>query len=756
MIQIRKRDGSLVPLDIEKVHEVVEMMCEGLDGVSVSEVEINAQLQFTDGMTTERIQEIIIKSAEDLISLEEPNYQYVASRGQLYDVRKRAYGDKIPTLLEHVHNMIDQGKYDPDILNEYTVSEWKRLGRYIDHNRDNNFGYAACGQLLDKYLLRDRTKHRAFYETPQMMYMLISMTLLSGIKDPRKRMDAVMTFYDGASTFKFSLPTPIMAGVRTPTRQFSSCVLIKCGDSLPSINATATAITNYVSKRAGIGIDASAIRAIGSAIRGGEMEHTGVVPFLKYHVGALKSCSQGGVRGGSGTVYYPMWHYQFEDIVVLKNNRGIEENRERRVDYGMQINGELLRRYIKNEDIYFFDPKDVPELYEAFFANQELFKILYDNAIADAETGRIRHKKMSAVEAFDMMMLERTETGRIYIAFVDHMNRHTPFDAQTDPIYQSNLCLEIALPTREFEHQFDENGRIALCTLASFNMSEFLDGDLDEMMRYGDVLVSALDGLLSYQDYPQIQAKLATDEFRTLGIGIVNLADFLAQQGLKYGSSKTANVVNEWMEKFNYALTSASVRLAEENGPCEAWERTCYKEGVFPWEKANPRVDNNIVIPSHLDWEPLRARVLKSGIRNATLSAVAPTESSSQVLNATNGVEMPKAPMSIKASKSGMFKQIIPHPEIIDNYEFASKQKNPQNYLRTIAVIQKHIDQSISTNTMYNPSLTGDVITREQLMRDILTAYTLGVKTLYYSNVIDGASDELEPEEEPECSTCVV
>ncbi|AXC34560.1 RNRI protein [Vibrio phage YC] len=1100
-IRIRKRDGRLEPLNVDKVHRVVEMMVDGLEDVNLSEVEIGAQLQFTDGMTSERIQELIIRSAEDLISPDAPNYQYVASRGQLYDVRKRAFGNEIPSYSEHVNNMIKAGYYDPMLLDDYSAAELVQFDAAIDHRRDNNFGYAACGQLLDKYLIRDRTKHRAFKETPQMMYMAIACSLLSYLPSHNGyRVKQIIKFYNAASTFDFSLPTPIMAGARTPTRQFSSCVLIKCGDTLPSINATALAITNYVSKRAGIGWDIGEIRAEGSPIRNGEMTHTGLLPFLKYHVGALKSCSQGGIRGGSGTVYYPWWHYQFDDLIVLKNNRGIEENRERRADYGVQLNGFLLGKYLRDEDVYLFDPKDCPDMYSAFFADQEKFALLYEDMVRSAERGEVRFKKFTAKELLnDMLLGERTETGRIYIAFVDNMNSHSPFDPKTDPIYQSNLCftgdtmvatadgtnmvsiadlanrqqdgmaykvysarpnksrnqnrsqwvdeikdavavktrvkapivkvmlstgdtfrctpnhllakpngeyvtaehavgetlqgfftsmaenkyrtinsvknahkkqhrmiwehhngkpekgvhvdhieddggdflenlqlmdakdnyakksdsmkgdknpvhgfkddpeflakcsanstgsnnprfggmtseemvvlgikckeihggvslakmremdertptslsknrfggkmanlhkcidagellpefsmeevdksqpkspysleakpenptvvavvpdgfedvydlhvqdnhnfniitnndplnsrgvlvhncLEIALPTREFQHEFDEDGRIALCTLASFNMSKFIGDDAFERMQdTAELIVQALDGLLRMQDYPMVQAKIATDEFRTLGVGIVNLADFFMQQGLQYGSDEALEVLNKWMEKFNYSLTRASVNLAKQDGPCEAVDRTCYAKGIFPWELYAPR-DPQVELGASTEmmqlWADLRSDVRKYGIRNATLSAIAPTESSSQVLNATNGVEMPKAPMSIKASKSGNFKQIVPDSSKMANYQYLWKQPSPEAYLRTCAVAQKWVDQSISTNTFYNPMMTGDEIQRDKAMRHIIAFHAMGGKTLYYSNVYDGAGDEIDEVDMAKfCAGCVV
>lgn len=753
LLSVIKRNGESIALDVERPNNVVIKACVGLEGVNASTVLSKAHLQFTDGMSTEHIQEILIKAAVSLISIETPNYQYVASRLQMYDVRKRSYGQYTPpTFKEHCHKMVSIGIYDKSLL-DFTELEYIELNSYIDHKRDKDFSYAAAGQLIDKYLLRDRTKYRAFHESPQMMYMAIASTLLKG------DMDKIRIFYDGASTFKFSLPTPIMGGVRTPTRQFSSCVLIKSGDTLDSITAAGTAIVKYVSKKAGIGLDNSMIRAEGAPVRNGEMKHTGILPFLKYHVGSLKSCSQGGLRGGSATTYYPMWHYQYEDIIVLKNNRGIEENRERRSDYGIQINGEMIRRYLMKEDIWLLDPYDVPKVYEYFFSDQDLFKTEYDKAIIAAKAGLIRGKQLTASEVWDMFISERSETGRIYAMFVDNINSHTPFDCKVDPIYQSNLCLEIALPTKPFENEFDEDGRIALCTLASFNMSMFdHETGFESMMIYAEVLVTALDNLLSYQEYPMIQAKLSTEEYRTLGIGIVNLADYLTVRGLKYGNHDALNDINMWMEKFNYALTRASVDIAKKKGPCEKWQATCYGSGIFPWEKRNKNIDKVLDKVTYIPekWEELRNDLMEYGIRNATLSAIAPTETSSQVLNATNGVEMPKASMSIKASKGGLLKQIIPHPELVNEYEYLWDHVRPTKYLMTCAVTQKWIDQSISTNTFYYPGKTNDVIEKKQLMDDIIMFYNMGGKTLYYQNINDGATDELAPEAEAECDTCII
>ena len=767
--KVIKRDGTMGDSDLDKINKVVIGACEGVANVSPSLIISNAKLQFVDGMPTSRIQELLIKSAKDLVTIDTHEYAIPAARLQIYDLRKRVYGDYKPCSFSELYKRnVNLGKYDKEPLKTYTKNEWKYFDSIIDHKRDKDFCLAAVGQLLDKYLVQDRVSGgdtENYYETPQMMYMAIAITLLSGIKDKELRKLRIKEFYDSASTFSFSLPTPIMAGVRTPTRQFSSCVLIKCGDSLDSINATTTAITKYVSQRAGIGLDHSAVRGEGSPIRNGEAVHTGLIPFLKLHSAALKSCSQGGVRGGAGTTYYPFWHNEFENLIVLKNNKGVETNRERRLDYGVQLNELFFDLYMEQADVYLFHPNQVPEMYNKFFSSDtEAFKKEYYRCVELAKEGELVYKTISASTLMDSIINERSETGRIYIKFVDNVNKQSPFDSKVYPIYQSNLCLEIALPTKEFEDVHDTNGRIALCTLASMNMGKFVDivDDIslrEEFFVACRVLVQALDGLLSYQDYPMIQAKLSTDEFRTLGVGVVNLADFHAQLGLSYGTPEALSKLNSWMEIFSYGLIRASVDLAKEFGKCGKSDHTCYAKGLFPWELRNKNIDK-IVSPVKIlqdKWEELRQDALQYGIRNATLSAIAPTESSAQVLNATNGVEMPKSKVSVKASKSGLFKQVVPNPD--KEYDYLWKQRTPEGYLTTCAVMQVHIDQSISTNTFYNPKyFVGGKLPKEQLIGDIYRFYQLGGKTLYYSNIEDGSSesDEDQVEGEVECDTCVV
>ncbi|AIX13068.1 ribonucleotide reductase of class Ia (aerobic) alpha subunit [Erwinia phage phiEa2809] len=769
MISIIKRDGTSVPFDVEKLHVVLERACEGLQGVSVSEVIDKSKIQFTDGMKTERIHEIVMAASAELISVEKPNYQYVAARLKSYDLRKRAYGQyKPPHLRDIFLKNISIGKYDAEFMDIYTEADFDDLQATINHKRDKNFTFAAMSQLTEKYLLRDRTKKGSYCETPQVMYMAIAMALFSSW-DHTQRLEMVKKFYNYASTGKFSLPTPIMAGVRTRTRQFSSCVLIKSGDTLDSITATGTAIVKYVSKRAGIGVDFGAIRALGSSIRDGEMTHTGTIPFIKKFVGDLKSCSQGGIRGGSATMYYPMWHFQFDDMIVLKNNRGIENNRERRTDYGVQINGVLWDRLIDKQPMYLFDPKDVgtegSPFYESFYADNEQFKIEYEAAIQRAERGEIRFKKHSSEEIWQMFLDQRSDTGRIYAAFVDNMNRYSPFTHDT--IYQSNLCAEIALPTKSFQNENDATGRIALCTLASLNMTGVT---FEEMEDVCFTLVSALDSLLEYQDYPMMQAREAVLDYRPLGIGIVNLAHFLAKNFCSYGSTEGNKLVDEWMAHLHYNLVKASNRLAQKFGKCRM--PTIHDQGKITADLQPLAHD---LLPEGqlpegmaygLDWDSLKADLKKYGIRNATLLAIAPTESSSQVLNATNGVEPPKGLASQKGSKDGMFTQLVPDVELLGPVYDLKWDTRCADYLSTVVVVQRWVDQSISTNTHYDPNrFPGGKIPRSVMMQDMLDFYARGGKTLYYNTNRDTQENKEEDEvkvssgpvaDDYVCESCII
>lgn len=747
-INIKKRDGSLEPLDIKKIKVVTQAACDGLS-VSRSELEVDCMFKFQEGMTTERIQEILIDTAKNKITEEQPDWAQVAARLISYDLRKRVYGSfEPPKFSRFVDRMMGLGVYDSYIMEMYGDDELDIIDGFIDHSRDETFSLAAMGQLTGKYLLRDRSRPGHYYETPQMMYLAVACVLMAKYSKKygrEKRLELIKTFYDGVSTFKFSLPTPILAGVRTPTRQFSSCVLIDCDDNLPSINATAAAIVNYVSKRAGIGLNEGRIRAVGSKIRRGEMVHTGVVPFLKYHVGALKSCSQGGIRGGSATAYYPMWHYQIDEILVLKNNRGIEENRERRCDYAIQIGDEMYTRLLNDDYIFCFDPKDVPGLYEAYFEKtNESFSKMYSGYVRKAEAGEIRFKKFKASELFSRLIDERVETGRVYVMNTQNMNKTSPF--MKSPIYMSNLCLEIGLPTKPFTSETDEEGRIALCTLASLNMSEFITDEqqLEEMPLYTRALVYALDSLLDYQDYPMIQAKRATEDWRTLGIGVVNLADFFARQGMKYGEHDALQATNKFMRRLSFHAKTATVELAKDFGACKMSREVATSTRMLHDHAYGLNTKFKLDDRDNLDWGSLNTDMCKYGVRNATLFAVAPTESSSQVLNATNGVEMPRGFISQKGSKDGVFAQIVPSPELRDQYQYVWDQPDPVPYLKTIAVIQRWVDQTISTNTSYNPAFFGGKLKRQKLLEDMILAWKMGIKTLYYNNVPDGASDELD------------
>lgn len=768
MIHIIKRDGTSVPFDVEKLHTVISRACEGLDGVSVSEVIDKSKIQFTDGMKTERIQDIIIQAAVGLITVEKPNYQYVAARLKNYDLRKRVYGQyKPPHLIEIFKKNVADKKYDAGFLEIYSEADFDDLQATINHKRDKNLTYAAMGQLTSKYLIQDRTRKNSYVETPQVMYMAIAMALFSEWEHD-ERMSMVKKFYNYASTGKFSLPTPIMAGVRTRTRQFSSCVLIKSGDSLDSITATGTAIVKYVSKRAGIGVDFGAIRGLGSSIREGEMTHTGTIPFIKKFVGDLKSCSQGGIRGGAATMYYPMWHYQFDDMIVLKNNRGNEENRERRTDYNVQVNQVLIDRLYDKQPMYLFDPKDVGSdgspFYESFYNDEKLFKTLYEEAIQRAERGEIRFKKVSSEEAWQWLFDQRSDTGRIYISEVGNMNRFSPFTV--DSIYQSNLCCEIALPTKIFKSVEDITGRIALCTLASLNMTAF-DG-FDEMEDVCYTLVSALDSLLEYQDYPMIQAREAVTDYRPLGIGIVNLAHFLAKNFCSYGSPEGLKLVDEWMAHLHFYLMKASNKLAQKFGKCRM--PTIHDQGKITADLQPLREE---LLPKGqlpngnaygLNWDGLKADLKQYGIRNATLLAIAPTESSSQVLNATNGIEPPKGLSSIKGSKDGMYKQLVPDVELLGPVYDLKWDISCRNYLKTAAVIQRWVDQAISTNTHYDPNrFPGGKIPRSIMAQDVFDFFYWGGKTLYYNTNRDTQENMDEPTEgsgpkaeEVTCESCVI
>ncbi len=739
-LTVTKRNGKTEDINLEKIHKVITWAAEGLDNVSVSQVELKAQIQFFEGIRTTDIHETLIKSAADLISESTPDYQYLAARLAIFHLRKKAFGDfEPPHLFDHVTNLVSQNRYDGHLLEDYSKADFDQLNGFIDHSRDMNFSYAAVKQLEGKYLVQNRVSGD-IYESPQFIYILVAACLFAKY-DKAERLDLIKRFYDAVSQFKISLPTPIMAGIRTPTRQFSSCVLIECGDSLDSINATSSAIVKYVSQRAGIGVNAGAIRALGSTIRGGEAFHTGCIPFYKHFQTAVKSCSQGGVRGGAATVFYPIWHLEVESLLVLKNNRGVEENRVRHLDYGVQFNRLMYQRLIKGGNITLFSPSDVPGLYDAFFADQEEFDRLYTMYEQDES---IRKQSIKASELFTLFASERASTGRIYLQNVDHCNTHSPFDPKVAPVKQSNLCLEIALPTKPLKSIDDKEGEIALCTLSAFNLGAL--NNLDELEELSELIVRALDSLLDYQNYPIPAAQRATELRRTLGVGVINYAYYLAKNGVKYSDGSANELTHKTFEAIQYFLLKASNKLAKEFGPCLAFDETTYAKGILPIDSYKKEIDAICSPELHYDWETLRTDIVKNGLRNSTLTALMPSETSSQISNATNGIEPPRGFVSVKASKDGILKQVVPEFERLkDNYELLWTIPSNDGYLQLVGIMQKFVDQAISANTNYDPQkFESQKVPMKVILKDLLTAYKLGVKTLYYHNTRDGADDKQE------------
>lgn len=736
-IQVTKRDGRLEPIDLDKIHKVIAWAADGLENVSVSQVELKSHIQFYEGIKTRDIHETIIKSAADLISETTPDYQYLAARLAIFHLRKIAYNRFTPPhLYDHVKKLTDAGKYDQHILADYSRAEFDELEEYLDHWRDMNLAYAAVEQMAGKYLVQDRVS-KTVYESPQFLYMLVGMCLFSQY-DKSDRLDFVKRFYDATSEFKISLPTPIMSGVRTPSRQFSSCVLIECGDSLDSINATTSAIVRYVSQRAGIGINAGRIRALGSPIRGGEAQHTGCIPFYKLFQTAVKCCSQGGVRGGAATLFYPLWHLEVESLLVLKNNRGVEDNRVRHMDYGVQLNKTMYTRLIKGQDISLFSPGDTPGLYDAFFEDQDKFEELYTKYENDPN---VRSRQIPAADLFSLMMQERASTGRIYIQNVDHCNTHSPFDATVAPIRQSNLCMEIALPTKPLDNINDEEGEIALCTLSAVNLGKV--ENVSDIEEPAELIVRALDALLDYQDYPVKAAQNGSMRRRTLGVGVINYAYYLAKNGARYSDDSALGLTHQTFEALQFYLLKASNKLAKEQGACPAFNETTYSQGILPIDTYKADLDKICQEPLHLDWETLRRDITEHGLRNSTLTALMPSETSSQIANATNGIEPPRGLVSIKASKDGILKQVVPEiDKLKDQYELLWQMPNNDGYLKLVAIMQKFVDQSISANTNYDPvRYAGGRVPMKILLKDLLNAYKMGVKTLYYHNTRDGAND---------------
>ena len=760
-INVIKRDGTKTPLDLDKVHRMVELACEGLAGVSESHVEVNSGLQFFDGIKTSDIQEILIRSANDLISLEAPNYQYVAARLLLFSLRKSVYGehpDKHPHLRAHVDRCIASGIYDAGIVNQYTLEEWDKLNSFIDHDRDYLFTYAGIRQVADKYLVQDRSTGE-IYETPQFMYIMVAATLFQD-DDKFYRLDYVKKYYDAISKHRLNIPTPIMGGVRTPIRQFASCVLVDIYDTLDSIFSSDMAIGKYVAQRAGIGINAGRIRGINSKIRGGEVQHTGVVPFLKKFESTVRCCTQNGIRGGSATVHFPIWHQEIEDILVLKNNKGTEDNRVRKLDYSIQLSKIFYARFIQDAEITLFSPHDVPDLFDAFGTDK--FDELYESYEKNKE---IPKKTVGAQKLILDLLKERAETGRLYIMNIDHCNDHSSFK---DKVSMSNLCQEITLPTDPIQH-IDGSGEIALCILSAINVGKI--NKLEEIDELCELAVRGLDALIDYQQYPVNAAKQSTLNRRSLGIGYIGLAHYLAKNGAKYDSVKAFDLVHKLTERFQFALLTASNRMAMEKGPCGYFGKTKYADGILPIDTYKKEVDE--IIPNDLscDWEFLRGRILEYGLRHSTLSAQMPSESSSVVSNATNGIEPPRDYLSVKKSKKGPLKQIVPsYQSLKNNYTLLWDMANNEGYIKVTAVMQKFFDQAISGNWSYNPeNYPNNEVPMQVMANDLLTTYKYGWKTSYYQNTYDAKKDgdetsdnvdnlinELLTTEEEDCDSCKV
>lgn len=764
-INITKRDGRLEPFNLDKIHKVLEWATEGIANVSISEIELKANIQLFDSIPAYDIHELLIKSSAELISEHTPNYQYVASRLVNYKLRKEVYGKYEPdTLLDVVRANVKRGVYDSAIVNKFSMTEWIALNGMIKHERDDTFTYVGMEQLRGKYLVQDRLT-KTPYETPQILYAMVATTLFADYPVDT-RMKWIKDYYDAISQFYISLPTPVMAGVRTPTRQFSSCVLIESGDSLDSINSTSTSIVRYVSKKAGIGIGVGAIRALGSRIGDGSVVHTGLVPFLKHFQSAVSSCSQGGVRNGAATIYIPIWHLEFEDLVVLKNNKGTEENRVRQMDYAFQFNKLMYERLLTGGDITLFSPSDVPNLFESFYSDQNKFRHLYEKYENDPS---IRKKTMSAIDVFSKFLTERKETGRIYLMNVDHANDHGAFIPELAPIRQSNLCTEINLPTKPLNSADDPDGEIALCTLSAINWG--LINQPTDFEKYCTLSVRALDALLDYQDYPVLAAKTSTMNRRPLGIGIINLAYFLAKRGLKYDKN-SLETINSFAEAWSYYLIKASADLAEEFGAIPLNGETKYGSGILPIDTYKKDVDGLIPHVENMPWQSLRDQLKRTGIRNSTLMALMPAETSAQLSNSTNGIEPPRALVSYKQSKDGVMPQVVPgYHHLKNKYDLLWDQKTPEGYLQICAVLQKYIDQGISVNTSYNPEHFEDSkIPMSQLIKDVVTFYKYGGKQLYYSNTHDESGeikiygnkldkviyDEIGNSGENDCDSCKI
>jgi ribonucleoside-diphosphate reductase alpha chain len=768
-IIVTKRDGSKEPLMIEKWQAQVAKVCKGIADVSQSMIEIKSQPHFYDGITTEEIDEITLRAIVDLIDVEHnpdvghTNYQYVAGKQRLSMLRKDVYGAyEVPSLYSIITKNVEIGLYTPELLQWYTEDDWNKMDEMLDHEKDEQYGYASIEQLIEKYLVRNRAT-KEIYETPQIRYIVAAATVFHKEEPNSARMRYIKEYYVAASDGLFTLATPVLAGLGTPTKQFSSCVLIRSDDDLDSIFASGEMMAKYASKRAGIGLEIGRLRPLGSPIRGGEIMHTGMIPFLKKWFGDLRSCSQGGIRNASATVFYPIWHLQFDDLIVLKNNQGTEETRVRHMDYGVVLSAFFWRRFRNKESITFFDPNEVPDLYEAFYKNTAEFEELY---VKYEKRKDLRKKQMNAEDVFKGGILkERTDTGRIYLVFIDNVQNQGPFDPEYHTIYQSNLCCEILLPTKSFKRLDDVDGRIALCTLGSINWGAFRNPE--DMRRACRILQRSLCNILDYQDFLSIQSKLSNDEIQPLGIGVTNLAYWHAKRGLKYGEKDALQDVKSWMEHQAYYLTEATVELARERGPCLHSTHTRYGKGIFPWELRAKGANELADFTPELDWETLRVNMKQWGVRNATLMAIAPVESSSVVINSTNGIEMPMSLISVKESKAGSFVQVVPEYHKLKNkYQMMWDQHDCVGYLKTSAVLAAYVDQSISTNTFYNPAHFADrKVPTTLIAKNLMQAQLWGLKTFYYSLInkqgskadAEEAPTMLEPinfDDEEDCEAC--
>ena len=768
-ITVEKRDGTREPLALEKWQAQIAKVCAGIADVSQSMIEIKAQLHFYDGIKTTEIDGITLRAIVDLIDVESnpdvghTNYQYVAGKQRLSMLRKDVYGSyEPPHLYEIVKKNVATGLYTPELLEWYDEADWNRMNDMLDHVKDEQYSYAAIEQLIEKYLVKNRST-KEIYETPQVRYMVAAATVFHKEEPNSARMRYIKEYYNAASDGLFTLATPVLAGLGTPTKQFSSCVLIRSDDDLDSIFASGEMMAKYASKRAGIGLEIGRLRPLGSPIRGGEIMHTGMIPFLKKWFGDLRSCSQGGIRNASATVFYPIWHHQFDDLIVLKNNQGTEESRVRHMDYGVVLSAFFWRRFKNKENITFFDPNEVPDLYEAFYRNTEQFEKLYTEYEKRKD---LRTKTMSAEEVFKSGILkERTDTGRIYLVFIDNVMNQGPFDPEYHTIYQSNLCCEILLPTKPFKRLDDDQGRIALCTLGSINWGAFRNPE--DMRRACRILQRSLCNILDYQDFLSIQSQLSNDEIQPLGIGITNLAYWHAKRGLQYGDKDALAEVKSWMEHQAYYLTEATVELAKERGRCKDSDRTWYGRGVFPWERRAAGVNELTDFTPELNWEGLRGQMRAWGVRNATLMAIAPVESSSVVINSTNGIEMPMSLITVKESKAGSLTQVVPEYHKLKNkYQLMWAQKDCDGYLKTAAVLAAYVDQSISTNTFYNPAhFEGRKVPTTLIAKNLMQAHMWGLKTFYYSLINKQGSKQtdealvdlphnIEILEEEDCEAC--